>query len=114
MWQQEHTRRKRTMGSGLEKSFYVVLDQHIARPLRIEYPRAIYHITSRGNARERIFLEEALLFSKWPRLKKIDIGKLYLAKDKLAAPQSRIIKMIFSRLFPRSVREYSTFGGTSA
>ena len=29
------------------------------RPLRIEYPGAIYHITSRGNARERIFLEDA-------------------------------------------------------
>jgi REP-associated tyrosine transposase len=31
----------------------------MARPLRIEYPGAIYHITSRGNARERIFLEDA-------------------------------------------------------
>lgn len=28
----------------------------MARPLRIEYPGAIYHITSRGNAREDIFL----------------------------------------------------------
>ena len=47
------------MGSGLEKSFYVVSDQPMARPLRIEYPGAIYHITFRGNARERIFLEDA-------------------------------------------------------
>ncbi len=31
----------------------------MARPLRIEYPGAVYHITSRGNARERIFLENA-------------------------------------------------------
>ena len=31
----------------------------MTRPLRIEYPGAIYHITSRGNARERIFLEDA-------------------------------------------------------
>jgi len=31
----------------------------MARPLRIEYPGAIYHITSRGNARERVFLEDA-------------------------------------------------------
>ena len=29
------------------------------RPLRIENPEAIYHITSRGNAREIIFLEDA-------------------------------------------------------
>lgn len=29
------------------------------KPLRIGYPGAIYHITSQGNARERIFLEDA-------------------------------------------------------
>ena len=27
----------------------------MARPLRIEYPGAVYHVTSRGNARHRIF-----------------------------------------------------------
>ena len=30
----------------------------MARPLRIEYPDAVYHITSRGNARQPVFLEE--------------------------------------------------------
>ena len=30
----------------------------MARPLRIEYPGAIYHITSRGNARQDIFLDD--------------------------------------------------------
>ena len=30
----------------------------MARPLRIEYEDAVYHITSRGNARERIFLDD--------------------------------------------------------
>ena len=30
----------------------------MARPLRIEYPGAIYHVTSRGNARKKIFLED--------------------------------------------------------
>ncbi len=29
----------------------------MARPLRIEYPGAVYHITSRGNAQNRIYLE---------------------------------------------------------
>jgi len=29
----------------------------MARPLRIEFPGAIYHVTSRGNAKEAIFLE---------------------------------------------------------
>ncbi len=30
----------------------------MARPLRIEYPNAVYHVTSRGNARNKIFLSE--------------------------------------------------------
>ena len=28
----------------------------MARPLRLEYPGALYHITSRGNERKKIFL----------------------------------------------------------
>lgn len=31
----------------------------MARPLRIEYPGAVYHVTSRGNARAEIFLDDA-------------------------------------------------------
>jgi putative transposase len=30
----------------------------MARPLRLEYPGAVYHVTSRGNARQRIFLDD--------------------------------------------------------
>ena len=30
----------------------------MARPLRIEYPGAVYHVTSRGNRRENIFLTD--------------------------------------------------------
>jgi REP element-mobilizing transposase RayT len=30
----------------------------MARPLRIEYPGAVYHVTSRGNARNDIFLDD--------------------------------------------------------
>ncbi|MBE0478126.1 transposase [Candidatus Aerophobetes bacterium] len=30
----------------------------MTRPLRIEFPGAVYHITSRGNARESIFLDD--------------------------------------------------------
>ena len=29
----------------------------MARPLRLEYPGALYHVTARGNAREPIFLD---------------------------------------------------------
>ena len=31
----------------------------MGRPLRIEYPGALYHETCRGNARERIFVIDA-------------------------------------------------------
>ena len=36
----------------------------MARPLRLEYPGALYHITSRGNERKKIFLcdEDRKLF----------------------------------------------------
>ncbi|MBI2885550.1 MAG: transposase [Candidatus Omnitrophica bacterium] len=30
----------------------------MARPLRIQFPGAVYHLTSRGNARQAIFLSE--------------------------------------------------------
>ncbi len=31
----------------------------MARPLRIEYPGALYHLTSRGNRQEDIFVDDA-------------------------------------------------------
>jgi putative transposase len=31
----------------------------MARPLRIEYPNAVYHVTSRGNARADIFVDDS-------------------------------------------------------
>ncbi|MBM2833346.1 MAG: hypothetical protein HW406_507 [Candidatus Brocadiaceae bacterium] len=39
----------------------------MARPLRIEFDRALYHVTSRGNARETIFITDTnrvLFFDK--------------------------------------------------
>ncbi len=30
----------------------------MTRPLRIEFPGAVYHITSRGNAKQVIFLDD--------------------------------------------------------
>jgi REP element-mobilizing transposase RayT len=30
----------------------------MARPLRLEFPGALYHVTSRGNARQRIYLDD--------------------------------------------------------
>jgi len=31
----------------------------MARPLRLAYPGAVYHVTSRGNARQRIYADDA-------------------------------------------------------
>ena len=30
----------------------------MARPLRIEYPGVVYHVTFRGNARQSIFMDD--------------------------------------------------------
>ncbi|MEC4669243.1 MAG: transposase [Nitrospirota bacterium] len=43
------------MGSGLAITHSTVLaSSFVARPLRIEFPHAVYHVTSRGNARQKI------------------------------------------------------------
>ena len=31
----------------------------MGRPLRIEYPGALYHVTSRGNEKRKIFLQDS-------------------------------------------------------
>jgi len=31
----------------------------MARPLRIQYPGALYHITSRGNERKKVYLDDS-------------------------------------------------------
>jgi len=38
------------------RCFWVILPLPMAIPMRIEFPGAVYHITSRGNARQDIFL----------------------------------------------------------
>ena len=44
----------------------------MARPLRIEYPGAVYHVMNRGGARQKIFLgkEDYELFVK-------SVGEIY-------------------------------------
>ncbi len=46
------------LGSGLAIQHYLCYIHFMARPLRIEFPGAIYHITSRGNAKQNIFFDE--------------------------------------------------------
>ena len=43
----------------------------MARPLRLEFPGAIYHVTSRGNARELIFLTDADRYQFCDQLKEV-------------------------------------------
>ena len=40
----------------------------MARPLRIEFPDAIYHVMSRGNGRQRIFYDESDYQRLWQGL----------------------------------------------
>src|ERR687892_2505507 len=35
----------------------MILPDVIARPLRIQYPGAVYHVMNRGSSRQRVFLE---------------------------------------------------------
>lgn len=42
------------MGSGRESGILIQY-LHVTRPLRLEFPGAFYHVTSRGNARKKIF-----------------------------------------------------------
>lgn len=35
------------------------MEEKMARPLRVEYPNACYHIINRGNRRERVFLDDS-------------------------------------------------------
>lgn len=46
------------MGSGLPFSPNVTYAPSMARPLRIEFPDAIYHVTSRGDRREPIYRDD--------------------------------------------------------
>ena len=52
------------LGSGLGSWLRFVIGLFMARPLRIQYEGALYHITSRGNARQSIFRDnqDRLLF----------------------------------------------------
>ncbi len=31
----------------------------MSRPIRLEFPNALYHVTSRGNAQQNIYLSDA-------------------------------------------------------
>ena len=46
------------LGSLLDFVLIIYFNNFVARQLRLEFPGAIYHITSRGNARQDIFLDD--------------------------------------------------------
>jgi hypothetical protein len=46
------------MGSGLALSHSWGIFHTMVRPLRIEFPGALYHVTSPGNGRAAIYLDD--------------------------------------------------------
>ena len=52
----------------------------MARPIRIEYPGAVYHVTSRGNELRKIFIDDTdrqQRYSNRPPLKELfERGKI--------------------------------------
>ena len=53
----------------------------MARQIRIEYPGAIYHITSRGNAQQAIFETKADSFCSRTGLQALSMERLRLLFD---------------------------------
>jgi hypothetical protein len=43
---------------GLIASNTIMGAANMARPLRLEFPGALYHLTARGNARARIYVDD--------------------------------------------------------
>ena len=43
---------------GIDSRLSIVLHARMPRKLRIEYPGAMYHVMSRGDRREKIFLDD--------------------------------------------------------
>ncbi len=50
---------QKSLGSGLAIKQFPIQHPPMARPLRIEFPGGLYHVTSRGDRREAIFLCDA-------------------------------------------------------
>jgi len=49
------------LGWGQRFTLYFKAVEGMSRPLRLEYPGALYHITSRGNAQDNIFRSDDFL-----------------------------------------------------
>ena len=54
----KHRSNSRNMGSGLAITLRAIYTLPMSRPLRIEFPGAIYHVTSRGDRREPIYRDD--------------------------------------------------------
>ena len=49
----------RVGGGRFRNIMFILYSTTMARPLRIDFPGAVYHVTSRGNARADIFKDDA-------------------------------------------------------
>ena len=53
----------------------------MARPLRVEFPGAVYHVASRGNARKSIYLSENILLNRQLIIQNIFFSFVIPAKE---------------------------------
>jgi len=66
----------------------------MARPLRVEYPGAYYHVMNRGQSRRNIFIEDKgrQSFLDWlgdiARLRKVEIYVYLLMKERVKEKES--------------------------
>ena len=45
-------------GSSLDIKLFYFYPYSMARPLRLEFPHALYHVTARGNAQQDVYLDD--------------------------------------------------------
>ena len=80
-------------------SWYVAL---MARPLRIQFPGALYHITSRGNAQAAIFLDDrgGIFLGREPFVKEMkDLFRQTEATGEIPRRQRYAVRPSLSELF---------------
>jgi len=46
-------------GEGQVNAAFNIISTVMARPLRLQFPGAVYHVTGRGNARQKVFFTDA-------------------------------------------------------
>ena len=68
----------------------------MARPLRVEYPDALYHITVRGNARQKSFLKQNTEIPKEPSyIARKELAEIFQEGSRSGTPRDELIYQAF-------------------